>query len=700
MEKKRNKRNRVASLRIKTVAVIFFAALVLTVIAVTISYRSYSKTMDDHYKTLASNLAKTAASQLDTDALLRYYDEVKKIGVYDEDRYWDDEEYRAEYDKKADAIKDDAYGEMLDMLFDIKDSNDILYIYVQKLDEGNKTCTYLFDADRAEDRCQLGTTHAVSASTTETSNPEYGVPAFISNETYGWLCTAVEPVMDANGKPVALVGVDISMDDIMQDRTHFLYNIVFIMAIAALAIIILIWIAVNSSLVKNINELSKATRFFVERRNKSEQHESVISKLNIHSGDEVETLFNSIKTMEYDINDYIENLTAVTAEKERIGAELDLAQRIQADMLPNIFPAFPERKDFDIYASMTPAKEVGGDFYDFFLIDETHLGMVMADVSGKGVPAALFMMMSKILIQNEAMSGKSPAEALTAVNDRICANNREEMFVTVWLGILDLKSGLLTASNAGHEKPIIKNANGDFEFYKDRHGFVIGGMPGIPYKNYEIQLEKGSKLFIYTDGVAEATSESDELFGVERTVEALNEAKDKNPEAIIDNIKRSVDKFVGNAPQFDDLTMLCFELIGDGDSNCDEITIDATLENVPLATEFVSKKADTLPFSTKDKYQIDIAVDEIVSNVARYAYEGKEGKVTVRTATDETSLTITVIDSGIPYNPLEREDPDVTLSADERGVGGYGIFIVKKVMDEVAYEYKDGQNILTMKERV
>ena len=701
MAKKRKKRNRVVSLRFKTVAVIFFAALVLTVIAVTISYRSYSKTMDDHYKTLASNLAKTAATQLDTDALLRYYDEVKKIGVYDEDKYWEDEEYKAEYDAKADAIKDDAYYEMLDMLFDIKDSNDILYIYVQKLDEGNKTCTYLFDADRAEDRCQLGTTHAVSASTNETSNPEYGVPAFISNETYGWLCTAVEPVMNKDGTPVALVGVDISMDDIMQDRTYFLYNIIIIMAIAAIAIIVLIWIAVNSSLVKNINELSKATRFFVERRNKSEQHESVISKLNIHSGDEVETLFNSIKTMEHDINDYIENLTAVTAEKERIGAELELATRIQADMLPNIFPAFPEREDFDIYASMTPAKEVGGDFYDFFLIDDTHLAMVMADVSGKGVPAALFMMMSKILIQNEAMSGKSPAETLTAVNDQICANNREEMFVTVWLGIINLKSGLLTASNAGHEKPIVKHADGSFETFSDKHGFVIGGMSGMKYKDYEIQLEKGSKLFVYTDGVAEATSADDELFGIERTVEALNSAMNEEPKAIIEKVKENVDLFVGEAPQFDDLTMLCFELIGsDENSNCDEITIDATLENVPLATEFVSEKADTLPFSTKDKYQIDVAVDEIVSNVARYAYEGKEGKVTIRTETDDQSLTITVIDSGIPYNPLEKEDPDVTLSADERGVGGYGIFIVKKVMDEVTYEYRDGKNILTMKENI
>jgi sigma-B regulation protein RsbU (phosphoserine phosphatase) len=695
------KKNRKFSLRIKSVAVILIAAVILSAIAVTISYHVYSNTMDNHYKAVSSNIAKTAATQLNAADLLRYYNEVKKIGDYDDDRYWGDEAYRAEYDKKADAIKDNAYYEMLDTLFDIKDSNDVLYLYVQKLDEGKQTCTYLFDADRADDRCQLGTTHEISGPAKEIENPEYGIPAFITNETYGWLCSSIEPVFDEDGNPVALVGADVSMDEIMKDRADYLRAVMLFMTVAVIIICIAILFMVNSALVKPINMLSDATSSFVENRSKDKAEESDLSKLNIRSGDEVETLSESIKQMEKDINEYITSLTEVTAEKERIGAELNLAQRIQADMLPNIFPAFPDRKDFDIYASMTPAKEVGGDFYDFFLVDDTHLALVMADVSGKGVPAALFMMMSKILIQNEAMSGKTPAEALTAVNERICANNREEMFVTVWLGIIDLDTGLLTAANAGHEKPIIKAPDGDFEFYLDKHGFVIGGMPGIKYKDYEIKLEKRSKLFIYTDGVAEATSESDELFGIERTVAALNKAKDGNPESILESVKKDVDSFVGGAPQFDDLTMLCFEFIGaENSNNRDEITFDATLENVSLAIDFVNEKAQALPFTDKDRNQIDIAVDEIVSNVARYAYSGKAGKVTVKTETDEKGITITVIDSGKPYNPLEKEDPDVTLSAEERGVGGYGIFIVKKVMDKVSYEYKDGKNILTMREDI
>ncbi|MBQ9265997.1 MAG: serine/threonine-protein phosphatase [Bacilli bacterium] len=244
--------------------------------------------------------------------------------------------------------------------------------------------------------------------------------------------------------------------------------------------------------------------------------------------------------------------------------ELGLATNIQKHMLPSIFPAFPERKEFDVYASMTPAKEVGGDFYDFFLIDETHLGLVMADVSGKGVPAALFMMASKIMVQNYAMMGKSPSEVLMAVNNQICQNNQDEMFVTVWLGILDLKTGVLTAANAGHEKPIIKNPDGSFELYKDKHGFVVGWYKSVKYTDYQIQLQKGSKIFLYTDGVPEASS-TEGQFTREKTVETLNKYADLTPEQIVENLKKEIDTFVGQADQFDDITMLCCQYNGNND---------------------------------------------------------------------------------------------------------------------------------------
>ena len=249
-------------------------------------------------------------------------------------------------------------------------------------------------------------------------------------------------------------------------------------------------------------------------------------------------------------------------ETARISTELNLATRIQADMVPNIYPAFPDRREFDVYATMDPAKEVGGDFYDFFLIDDDHLCLVMADVSGKGVPAALFMMASKIILANNAMIGKSPAQILTDANAAICSHNREEMFVTVWLGILEISTGKLVAANAGHEYPVVKHGDGSFEVLRDKHGFVIGGMAGMKYKEYELTLEPGSKLFLYTDGVPEATDAESNMFGADRMLEALNEKKDGTTVEILKHVRASVDGFVKDAEQFDDLTMLCMEYRG------------------------------------------------------------------------------------------------------------------------------------------
>ena len=229
-------------------------------------------------------------------------------------------------------------------------------------------------------------------------------------------------------------------------------------------------------------------------------------------------------------------------------------------MLPNIFPPFPDKPDFDIYASMSPAKEVGGDFYDFFFVDHDHLAIVMADVSGKGVPAALFMMMSKILINNFAMMGGSPKEVLEKTNEMICQNNEEEMFVTVWFGILEISTGKITAANAGHEYPIVKQPDGKFELFKDKHGFVIGGMNGMRYKEYEFEIKKGGKLFLYTDGVPEATNANNELFGTDRMLEVLNKDPEIQPAQMLGEMRKAVDEFVGEAPQFDDLTMLGLEL--------------------------------------------------------------------------------------------------------------------------------------------
>ena len=272
--------------------------------------------------------------------------------------------------------------------------------------------------------------------------------------------------------------------------------------------------------------------------------------------DEIEVLAEAFDDLSKKTKQYIIDITQITKEKERIGTELELARKIQRDMLPNVYPAFPNRKDFDIYATMEPAKEVAGDFYDFFLIDEDHLGIVMADVSGKGIPAALFMMMSKILIHNFAMMGASPASVLEQANRTICQNNDEGMFVTVWLGILEISTGKLVASNAGHEYPIIRRGDGDYEYHKDKHSFVVGGMSGIRYSDYEIRLNKGDSLFLYTDGAPEAVNKDNRMFGAERLISALNERKDMDPVELLTDMNAVIREFAGEAEQFDDITML------------------------------------------------------------------------------------------------------------------------------------------------
>ena len=282
------------------------------------------------------------------------------------------------------------------------------------------------------------------------------------------------------------------------------------------------------------------------------------------TGDEIEVLAESFAAISHKTVEYVDHVRSITAEKERIGTELEMATRIQTAMLPHVFPAFPERSEFDICACMDPAREVGGDFYDFFLIDDDHLGMVMADVSGKGVPAALFMMACKIILQSVAMLGGSPAEVLTRTNEAICSNNQEEMFITVWMGVLEISTGKLTAANAGHEYPVIMEADGLFELYRDKHGLVIGAMDGVKYREYELMLKPGAKLFVYTDGVPEATDADNELFGLNRKVTSLNKERNGTPEEILAGVKRDVNRFVKGAEQFDDVTMLCMEYKGNG----------------------------------------------------------------------------------------------------------------------------------------
>ena len=280
------------------------------------------------------------------------------------------------------------------------------------------------------------------------------------------------------------------------------------------------------------------------------------------TGDEIEVLAESFAKQSARTALYIEQIQRVTAEKERIGAELDMASRIQGSQLPNLFPPFPDRKEFSLYASMDPAKEVGGDFYDFFMIDEDHMGFVIADVSGKGVPAALLMMVSRVLIKSGLQNGKSPAETLASVNNQLCESNDEEFFVTVWLAVLELSTGNGIAANAGHEHPVLRRAGGKYELQVYRHSLAVGVMKDVPFRQHEFHLNPGDSFFVYTDGVPEATDRNSELYGTGRMLEALNRDADAEPEEVLANLTADINRFVDGAEQFDDITMLGFRYRG------------------------------------------------------------------------------------------------------------------------------------------
>ena len=371
------------------------------------------------------------------------------------------------------------------------------------------------------------------------------------------LATALVPIRAMDNEVQALVGVDLSVAAVWESLMNMYIMLAITIVVITCVGMILHYRNLDRTLIQPITTLKNGTDELV---NKLDSEEAFVS--GIHTGDELEALAHSIEEMDRSLKHYVRENTAITAERERLNTELELAGSIQMDMLPCDFPPFPERSEFDLYASMNPAKEVGGDFYDFFLVDEDHLALVIADVSGKGIPGALFMMMVKIMVQNCVLAGLSPKQVMEQVNEQIAENNSESMFVTVWLGILDIPSGKLTAVNAGHEYPIFKKPGGCYELIKDKHGLAVGTMEGIRYREYEMQFEPGSSLFVYSDGLPEANNRAEELFGMARTVAALNENPDLSPEETLCAVERAVDTFVGDAPQFDDLTMLCFAYHG------------------------------------------------------------------------------------------------------------------------------------------
>ena len=532
------------SITLKSILSIVCLLVVFAVIVGIAGNRAFSEAIRMQYAEDAFHIAKAAAGEVDADLMDRYFESGGQSEEYRE--VW------ARMDELCNAM-------------------DATFIYVIRPDLSDYNhITFVFST----------VNHASTYSpyevgfVRETTNEEYkrlyrnlyeGVSEeeliFLESERYAKAehhLTALVALKDSDGKTKAILCVQRQMSALAVVRSVFKNSIFRVLSILTLVVGIGHGLYLNRTLIRPVRKITaEASRFANE--NKPAQQKL---KEEIQNEDEIGVLAASIDQMEEQVGQYIDNLTVITAERERIRTELDLAKQIQGAMLPHEFPPFPDRKEFDIYASMTPAKDVGGDFYDFFLIDEDHLCLVIADVSGKGIPGALFMMASKIILQSCAMLGRSAAEILSKTNEAICSNNQAEMFITVWLGILEISTGRMTAVNAGHEYPVIKRADGPFEILKDKHSLVIGGMEDIQYKEYALQLEKGTKLFLYTDGVPEATDAQNRMFGLQRMLKALNEKTDAAPQEVLENIHRAVDAFVQGAEQFDDMTMLCLDYHG------------------------------------------------------------------------------------------------------------------------------------------
>ena len=545
----KNKRFNVTGLAGRLILGLALFVALVTVGSISVGINTYRASTYRHYNDVAYQVARSVELLFDKEQL----------------KAWSDAAF--EYNTSGTGIEkieeirqSEDYLAYLDTFTNLRRGMDADDIFIGAVN--GDEIYYILDTDPLEDkRYTLGDSSGIEVYISEglRSAWQTGIPysGYLIHETdYGQNITAVYPIVH-DGSTIAFVAVESPMRTLESDVNSYIFTVLIIVCIISVILFVLTAFILVNLLIRPIKTISHEAAYFVENENEISEN---LRK--IKNRDEIQVLAESVLKMEIGINEYISNLTRVTAEKERIGAELNVAAKIQADMLPGVFPAFPERHEFDLYALMNPAKEVGGDFYDFFLIDEDHIGLVIADVSGKGVPAALFMVIAKTLIKNRALMGGSPSEVLAYANDQLGEGNDAELFVTVWFAIIEISTGKGLAANAGHEHPALRRKDGSFELLKYRHSPAAATMPGINFKEHEFKLEPGDCLYVYTDGVTEATRSDNELFGTDRMTASLNKNPDADPKTMLETVRADIDEFVGDAPQFDDITMLGFKYMG------------------------------------------------------------------------------------------------------------------------------------------
>jgi sigma-B regulation protein RsbU (phosphoserine phosphatase) len=414
-----------------------------------------------------------------------------------------------------------------------------------------------------------------------------------------------------------------------------------------------------------------------------------------------DALMRELTVKNRELQESFDNLRRTRTAKERMESELNIGRDIQMSMLPLKFPPFPHRNEFTVFATLEPAREVGGDFYDFFLIDEDRFCFCVGDVSGKGVPAALFMAVTKTLIKSRATNDFSPASILTHVNDEISENNESAMFVTLWLGILDVTTGELSYCNAGHNPPYMRTASGEVVRLAKRHGPVVGAVDGLVYGEDSTTLRSGDYLFVYTDGVTEAMDPAGSLYEEERLVGVLGARDYASVEELVAASTDDVWRFQAEAEQADDVTVLAVRFTGreGGAAGTHVLTLEVANRYEEIATvnssfdEFAAKHG----LVANVRRSMKLVFDDLLNNVISYAYtDGLEHLIEVRVELSTDRLAIRITDDGHPFNPFGRSSPDTALALEEREIGGLGIHLVENLMDEVSYTRRTDRNVVVL----
>ena len=459
------------------------------------------------------------------------------------------------------------------------------------------------------------------------------------------------------------------------------FYIILILAMLGIALLIpaLLYYSLNRYIINPIDKLTE----FAHKIGKGED-----IQIKIEKPEEFAQLASTFDNMTKDIK-------SITQERAKLNSELSIAKSIQASSLPNVFPPFPERKEFDIYASMEPAKEVGGDFYDFFFIDETKFMFLIADVSGKGVPAALFMMTVKTLINNVSQMNYSPKQLIEIINNKICQTNKQGLFVTVLMGITDINTGKTSIINCGHNLPLIKRQNGGYEYLQLESNIALGVFENSEFEIYETVLNPGDLIYTYTDGVTEAINNNNEVFGEKRLWDCLNNISNTTPTEIAQEVKTSIKEYTDSNTQSDDITMLIFKYNG-VDNNTKTFEQIASQENYNQFYNWLHAICKEWNMNEELTNKLDMCAEEIFANISFYAYPEKNGIIEATLTKTENNLIFEFKDEGTEYNPLEKPDPDINLPPEERPLGGLGVYMVKQMADSIFYKREKNQNILTM----